>query len=317
MTSVLRENKQEIIRPRSPFVVLNWSFALFILIHTSQYAGFLSASVISGASFELIISGEFANHLTLLGQGLTAAVFGVPFIFFVAKFLWRRPWGWVRLHFDIKLLSYGLIFGVSIAILALLAVGLFGDIRITATPDRFKGEELVSIILGALGWVAFIAILEEFIFRGVVVREWAMKWGWPVATLLGGIYFGAVHIIGLLSNINFISVLWIIIASIVGNLMFVALYVRGKSLWLPIGYHAGWNLSLKIFLGVTMSGKDSSYGLFIIETSGQDLVTGGMFGIEASVVVMTLSIIISVLMLRYSKSGKPRLMSSGLVNTTT
>ena len=304
------------IRQRNPLVVLIWSFGLYILIHTTQYVGYLVASSLSGASFESIISGEFSNHLTLFGQGVTAAVLGIPFMFLVAKFLWRRPWSWVRLHFDIKLLLYGIILGVSAAILALLTVGLFGNIHVTATPSRFQAVELASIILGALGWVAFIAILEEFIFRGVAVREWAVKWGWPVATLLGGIYFGAVHIIGLLPNINFLDVLWITVASIVGNLVFVALYVRGKSLWLPIGFHAGWNLSLKTLLGVTMSGKDSAYSLFIIETSGQDLVTGGMFGLEASVGVMAISIIISVLLLRCSKSGRPRLLISEFEDLT-
>jgi len=305
------------IKPRNPFIVLIWSFGLYILIHATQYVGCLVASTISGASFESIISGEFSNHLTLLGQGVTAAVLGIPFIFIVARFLWRRPWSWVCLHLDVKLLSIGLIFGIGFAILALASVGLLGDIYVTATPDRFGMGELLSIILGAIGWVAFIAILEEFIFRGIVVREWATKWGWPVAILLGGVYFGAVHIIGLLPNIDYISILWIMIASSVGNLVFVALYLRGKSLWLPIGFHAGWNLSLTTMWGVTMSGQDSSYGLFIIETSGNDFVTGGKFGIEASVIVMVVSIIVSVLLLRYSRAGNPRLLNSAFKKPTT
>jgi hypothetical protein len=127
-------------RPRNPLVVLIWSFGLYLLIHTTQYVGCLFASALSGASFESIISGEFSNHLTLLGRGVTAAVLGIPCTFLVAKFLWRRPWSWVRLRFDGKLLSYGLIFGISIAILALLVIGLLGDIRVTATPDRFNGK---------------------------------------------------------------------------------------------------------------------------------------------------------------------------------
>jgi membrane protease YdiL (CAAX protease family) len=299
-----------LIRQRNPLVVLIWSFGLYILIHTTQYVGYLVASSLSGVSFESIISGEFSNHLTLFGQGVTAAVLGIPFMFLVAKFLWRRPWSWVRLQFDIKLLTYGFFFGGGTAIVALLAVGLVGDIHVTATPDRFTGGERVSIILGALGWVAFIAILEEFIFRGIAVREWAARWGWSIATLLGGIYFAAAHIIGLLPNVGAVSVLWIVLAALVGTLMFVALYVRSKSLWLPIGFHAGWNLSLKTLFGTTMSGQDSSYGLFTVEMSGPGLVTGGVFGIEASVLVMAISIVIALLMLLHAKSGKPRLLDS-------
>ena len=304
------------VKARNPLLVLIWSLGLYLLVHTTQYVGCFAASAISGASFESIISGKFSNHLTQLGQGVTAGVVGIPFLFFVARFLWRRPWSWVRLHVNVKFLSYGLLFGIGVAALSLLTVGLFGNVRVVASPDRFKEAELASVVLGTLGWVAFIAVLEEFIFRGIAVREWATRWGWPVATLLGGIYFGCIHVIGLLPNISIIEVLWIVVAAITANMLFVALYVRSKSLWLPIGFHAGWNLSLETLFGVTMSGQDSPYALYSIEISGRDSVTGGVFGIEGSVVVMVIWIIISLVVLRYSRSGKPDLMNSGLGETT-
>jgi len=304
------------IRPRSPLVVLFWSFGLYLLIHTIQYAGCLVASLISGASFESIISGKFSNHLTLFGRGITAAVLGVPFIFLIFRFLWRRPWSWVRFQFDIKLLLSGLVAGACIATLALVAVGLFGNIEITATPQRFAAGEIAAIILGTIGHVAFIAITEELIFRGIAVREWATKWGWSVASLVGGIYFGTVHIIGLLPNVGFISAVWIILAAIVGNVLFVAWYIRGDSLWLPIGFHAGWNLSLMTLYGVTLSGRVSAYGLFTIEISGPAAITGGVFGLEASVVVMVMSVTLTVLVMRLSKSRMSSLLNSGLNDTT-
>lgn len=298
------------IKSRNPFLVLIWSFGLYILVHTIQYLGYLFASIASSYSFDLVISGEFISPTTLLTHGMITGILGIPLIFLVAKFLWRRSWNWICFNFNLKFISYGIILGIIMSIIAILLVGLLGDIHIIATPERFNISELIFIILGAVGWVSFISILEEFIFRGVFVREWALKWGWPTAILFGGIYFGIVHIIGLLPNINLIDILWIITASIVANLLFVALYVRSKSLWLPIGFHAGWNLSLNTLLGVVISGKDSSYALLSLETSGQDLITGGMFGIEASLPVMFISIIISIFLFRYSKSGKPNLLSS-------
>ena len=304
------------LKPRRPLVVLIWSFGLYILIHSTQYAGFALASILSGASFEAIISGEFTNHLTLLAQGVMAAVLGIPSAFLVARYLWRRPWSWVRLDFDLKLLAYGFLFGSGIAGVALLAVGLIGDIHVTATPDRFTGGELVAISFGSIGWIAFIAIVEEVIFRGIAVREWAARWGWSIATLLGGVYFAAAHIIGLLPNVAIGNALWITLASMVGTLVFVALYVRGRSLWLPVGYHAGWNLSLMTLFGVTMSGQDSRFGLCTVQMSGPSWVTGDTFGIEASVVVMAISIVIAAVLLRHSKVGRPRLLSSGLTEGT-
>jgi len=237
------------------------------------------ASLFSGASFESIISGEFKNHLTILGDGLTAVVIGIPVIFLVAKYLWRRPWNWIRLRFNGKLLLYGFLLGIVLPVVVLLLISLWATVKIVATPDRLSGGELVCILIGSLGWVVFTAISEELSFRGMAVREWALKWRWPVAIVLGGIYFGVLHLIGLIPHLTVFNALWIIIAATVVNLLFVTLYIRGKSLWLPIGYHAGWNLSLNTILGATMSGKSASFGLLSIEISdAPDIVTGGIRG---------------------------------------
>ena len=61
-------------------------------------------------------------------------------------------------------------------------------------------------------------------------------------------------------------------------------------------------------MGVTLSGKTSEFGMLQIEISGPSIVTGGKFGLEASIVTIVISLIVTVLLLRYSKSGKPDLL---------
>ena len=298
------------MKPRNPTLVLFWSFGLFILMHTTRYAGMFFVSLFSGASFESVISGEFKNHLTILGDGLTAVIIGIPIALLITKYLWRRPWNWLRLRLKGKLLLYGFLLGIVLPVVVLLLVSLWASVKITATPDRFSVGELVCVLIGSLGLVVFTAVSEELSFRGMAVREWALKWRWPVAIVLGGIYFGVLHLIGLISHLTVFNTIWIIVAATVVNLLFVSLYIRGKSLWLPIGFHAGWNLSLNTFLGTTMSGKSASFGLLATEISeGPDIVTGGIFGIEASIVTMVLTVAICVPILRYSRVGKPDLLS--------
>jgi len=297
------------IKPRDPFIVLIWSFALLILIHTSQYIGYWAASVFSGAAFESIISGQFSNSRTILGQGLTAIAIGVPFAIVVTKFLWRRPWEWIRFGFRGGHLLLGCVLGISLPIVTVLLIGVFADLQIVATPSRFASGELVTILAGSIGWVLFIAVTEELVFRGMATREWAARWGWPTAIVLGGVYFGAAHVLGLFRDINVLGALWIVIAAIVANLLFVALYIRGRSLWLPIGFHAGWNLTLQSILGVTISGNDSPFGLFSIRMSGPELITGGLFGMESSVVTMGLWVVVSILVLKFSRSGQPLILN--------
>ena len=217
------------MRRRNPIVVFFWSFGLFLLMHTTTYLGALLASLLSDASFDSIMSGQTSNHLTLMGQGLAAGTFGVLSVFLVTRFLWRRPWGWMCLRFNLRLLTYGLLLGAGMTVLTLLAVDFFGTTQIVSNPGRFDVAELIAVLLGSCGLVVFTAIAEEVVFRGMAVREWARTWGWPIAILLGGVYFGIVHIIGLIPNIGVIDILWIILAAIFGNLVFVALYVRGRS----------------------------------------------------------------------------------------
>jgi hypothetical protein len=62
--------------------------------------------------------------------------------------------------------------------------------------------------------------------------------------------------------------------------------VKSLSLWLPIGFHAGWNYSVSGLLGTTMSGQANSHGLLNLSVQGPSLFTGGAFGIEASAVAV-------------------------------
>jgi len=304
------------MRQRNAIVVLFWSFGLFLLMHVTTYLGALLAVLFSGASFDSIMNGQTSNYLTILGQGLTAGILGVFWIFLITKFLWRRPWDWLCLRFNPRLLIYGFLLGAGMTIISLLAVNILGDVHIVAAPGRYAVGELTAIVLGSCGLVIFTAVAEEVVFRGMAVREWATKWGWPLAALLGGVYFGIAHVIGLLPNIGIVDILWIILAAVIGNLVFVALYVRGRSLWLPIGYHVGWNLFLNVIFSATMSGKESKLGLWITELSGPVSITGGTFGVEASAVTMVLSLVLSLLAVGLFRSRKPNLLSPASEETT-
>ena len=95
--------------------------------------------------------------------------------------------------------------------------------------------------------------------------------------------------------------IWIMIAGTMVSGLFVSMLIRSQSLWLPIGFHAGWNFCLVAILGTKMSGGDSDFGLFSVELSGITLITGGQFGMEASVISMVFYILIAVLFIKYSR----------------
>jgi membrane protease YdiL (CAAX protease family) len=300
------------IRGRNPGVVLFWTFGLFILMQVHQYVGILLSSLMCGASFEAIIEGEFSNPCGVLWKGLAAAVIGIPLVILVTKYLWRRSWEWMRFRFCGRYFGYGILLGFILPGFVIALLFSLGMAAIVATPARFGFIDLLSVVIGTLGFTMVVALSEELIFRGMAIREWALKMGWPMATLFGGLYFGFAHMIGILSRISALDGVWIIISALIACILFTAMYIRSKSLWLPIGFHFGWNLCLQLFFGTTMSGQEAAFGLFRTELSGPALLTGGAFGVESSVITYVIYIVVAFLFLRYARSGKPVLLDSKL-----
>lgn len=300
-----------IIKPRSPVVVLIWTFGLFVLMQFHQYLGILLASLMCGCSFEAIIEGSINNHCCIFWKGVTAAILGIPFALIVARYLWRRSWEWIRLRFNLKLLGHGILLGLILPLLIVAILFTLNMAAVVATPARFAFIQLLSIFFGTVCFTIFTAFAEELVFRGMAVREWAMKMGWPLAALFGGLYFGTAHLVGLLARITPAQGVWILISALIAGVLFVAMYIRSKSLWLPIGFHFGWNICLEFLLGTTISGQEAKSGLFRTELSGPALLTGGAFGIESSVITYIFYIAVAIFFLRYSRAVRPLLLDSG------
>ncbi len=130
---------------RNPFLILIWSFGLFILMHASEYLGVMLASLLSGASFDSIISGNFENNLTILGRGINELFVGVPLVFLIIKFLWRRKLEWMCLKPNLRLFSYGTLLGILLPIIIVLILFIFKNVTITSNIVNFSFIEISSI----------------------------------------------------------------------------------------------------------------------------------------------------------------------------
>ncbi|PWB70058.1 hypothetical protein C3F09_09765 [candidate division GN15 bacterium] len=291
------------IRPRHPLLVLVWSFGILIAMNLHQYLGVLIGAMMGGFTFEEVISGKGRNLFSQLGHGVTAVVIGLPLAWLIIRFLWRRSFDWMRLRFNGRLALGGFALGLLLPLAVLTVISAVGNVNVTAVPSRLTAGDFAVILAGTLCWMSFIAFSEETVFRGMVVREWASRWGWKAATLLGGLWFGALHLTGIEGGLTFVSAIWVLIAGVAVTVLFVALYVRGRSLWLPIGFHLGWNLCLDGLLGVTISGKEPGFSLFQMNTSGPAWLTGGAFGMEASVVAIAVYLAVAILVLRLGRPG--------------
>jgi uncharacterized protein len=174
----------------------------------------------------------------------------------------------------IRLLAIGLgvafiLFSFIVGIAALLGV------------YRVEGPGDASFLLFALVTDGlFPAISEELLFRGVLFR-WLEEFGgsW-VALLLTSAFFGAAH----LSNPHASPVAAVGIAFEAG-VMLGAAYMLTRSLWLPMGLHAAWNITQGEIFDIPVSGTPV-HGMVVAKLSGPPLLTGNGFGLEASLIAI-------------------------------
>jgi hypothetical protein len=138
----------------------------------------------------------------------------------------------------------------------------------------------------------FAGFVEELIIRGIVFRfleEFAGSW---VALALSALLFGFLHA----GNDNATLFSSIAIAIEAGILLGAA-YMLTRNLWLAIGVHAGWNVVQGYVWSVPVSGHQVD-GLVASVRTGNELLTGGMFGLEASVIALVIATTAGLWMLR-------------------
>lgn len=292
------------IKKRNPLLVIIWSFGLFILIHTSQYSGIFLASKMVGVSFDQIASGAFTNHYSALCRGLNSLILGIPIVFVIIRYLWRRDLKWMCLNFNFRLLLYGAILGLLLPIFIIVVLSLFDVVHITGYPTRFSFVEIGSVLIGFWGLTLFTGIVEEVTFRGMAAREFAEYYSWIVAAIMSGLYFGAVHLLSKIPTLSIGDALWIIFGAVIVGFLFVTMLVKSRSLWFPIGFHVTWNFCLVAIIGTPMSGGESSLGLFKTELHGSPVLTGGKFGLELSIISILVYIAVTILLIQYFPSGK-------------
>jgi membrane protease YdiL (CAAX protease family) len=243
---------------------------------------FLTDAILVGIGSEMNSTGVI---VTALIGGAAGLVFYKLTMLLVA----RRKTPELAMGGFAREIGLGLAIGTGFIGAAFLIVVATGAYSVTWAPHN-----VATIVAVALAVNAGAAIVEELTFRGIIfqaIEELAgPRVGRWVALGVTAALFGGVHLL------NPGATLWssFAIAIEAGVLLGAAFMWRG-SLWFAIGIHFAWNV-IEGLLGIPVSGHRDP-GLFVTETHGASILTGGSFGIEASIVTVLLSLALSVPML--------------------
>jgi membrane protease YdiL (CAAX protease family) len=166
------------------------------------------------------------------------------------------------------------------ALFGFLLFGLIYAVLLVLGVARWEGRGGFGGVLLMLIIATISGIGEELAYRGGFFRILEESFGTLVAIILSAALFGFFHI----GNPGATAVSTIAIA-LEGGVLLAAAYVVSRNLWLPIGLHFGWNFTEGGVFGASVSGK-TFRGIFNVPLSGNDLLTGGAFGPEASLVTL-------------------------------
>jgi membrane protease YdiL (CAAX protease family) len=206
------------------------------------------------------------------------AVF-VLLVTWICMRLRRQALSGVGLRLDAAWLRQGL-GGIAFGAAQMLAVAgsifLAGGVRFELDP----AHGFAALAYGAW-FFAWVAVLEELLFRGFVFQRLVDGIGAPTALLLMASLFALAHWgnPGMAGS----TVVVATIDNALGAILLGLAWLRTGSLALPIGIHFGWNWTQGSLLGFDVSGLAQSGWLLPHLLDKPQWFTGGAFGPEASV----------------------------------
>ena len=210
------------------------------------------------------------------------------------KFIDRKPL--MSIGLSVKDKANEMLIGLGFALAFIgglfLVLWLIGAINITGYVGFKPGVFIVSIML-------FMAAFdEELIFRGYILNNMmdstSNRW---IALAGSSLLFALLHS----GNTNVWST-WVPMTELfaAGFILGIS-YTFTKNLWFPTFFHFGWNFFQGLF-GFEISGFNvDSWKIISHENTANvpDIVSGGAFGIEGSVITLSCTIICTYLIFKY------------------
>lgn len=185
-----------------------------------------------------------------------------------------------------------LLAGFGVAVL-LYAVG-FGASLLMGTVEIASVQWVPCDLLGTLLFFLLVAVTEEVMLRGFVLgRMLSAGMNRFVALFLSSALFSAMH----LFNPNFALLPFVNI--LLAGCLLGASFLYTRNLCFPVVLHWFWNWLQGPVLGYEVSGMDSGETLLTLRLTGSDLLTGGSFGFEGSLLCTVLLVVGTLAIVAY------------------
>ena len=152
--------------------------------------------------------------------------------------------------------------------------------------------KITTAVNGIVFYSISAGIVEEMIFRcaimGIIHKNYNIK----SAVIIPSVLFGLVHIIG--NDLDIISTIQLVIAGTMVGIMFSLILLESGSFWNNALVHALWNMSTIGLIHIGIESSDLSVYTYVLK-SDSNIITGGDFGIESSVIAIAGYVAVSII----------------------
>lgn len=278
---------ENIAEKKEPKRLSVWACIILYMIGFIVCAGLLTTLVRIGLSITL---GVEARHPGVMGDILLEAATFLGILLPAALMLRieRRPFS--ELGLSVKGHVRGLWYGLLLAVV-LFGVGFglsvaLGEVEVDAF--QFDPWNLLTSFVFFL----LVALAEETMIRGYVLGHLLytrLNKFWSL--FISSVLFALMHLFN--PNIDFFPMLNLVLA----GLMLGASYLYTRNLCFPISLHLFWNWIQGPILGYQVSGESFGKSMLTIHSPEENIVNGGAFGFEGSLICTVLMIILTILII--------------------
>ncbi len=249
---------------------------------------FLVFTSIAGAMIMMLGGGPSVGQRMALQAGTLLAAFVSAC--FMLRLLDHRPIS--DLGLSLKGRWADILWGMLVA-LAIYAIGFlttWGVGMLEIVDFRWNASNLgVSFLFFVL-----VALAEEIMVRGYVLgRLLRTRLNKFVSLGISSLLFSLMHLLN--PNVAFLPLFNIFLAGI----LLGASYLYTRNLWFPISLHLFWNWIQGPVLGYSVSGQQIADPLLITRMPVQNIVNGGSFGFEGSIICTALMVVFTGLILLF------------------
>ncbi len=248
-----------------------------ILLHFALGKNMLVGDVFDAQTITLII---YYGYIVMAGVALA-----------YWKFIEKKPLSEMGLTKHFGNYFIGAITGVLLLTVSVVAIILTGNIEYHGV---FENADILVIVLLVGGFIVQGAT-EEILCRGIVLHTLKEKTSLWIAIAASTIMFVLPHWSSLFAGETIYGVIGVANLVLI-SIIFSLLTICFKSIWAACGLHSFWNAILYSILGLNLSGNDGTVtAIFNMQSVGENIWNGGVYGIEASIITIVVLAIATVL----------------------